>query len=83
MIGFQFQIGYIFWLRDWDSYWLDSRLLGHGNQETAMAASYDASVFWTFLSRDFYLKSSLASSLQIFIVVLNTIHFFVTQDCLP
>lgn len=83
IIGFQFQIGYIFWLRDWDSYWLDSRLLGHGNQETTMAASYDASVFWTFLSKDFYHKSSLASSLQIFIVVLNTIHFFVTQDCLP
>ena len=34
----QYSLGYVFFLRDWDSYWIDSRILGSGHGNTTLGA---------------------------------------------
>jgi hypothetical protein len=79
----QYALGYVFFLRDWDSYFLDSRLLGHGHKSVNVGADYNHSVYWTFISSDLYNSHWFTDRLKLAILALNTYYFFIRQWCLP
>ena len=85
ILSVQYILAYPFMntISGWDSYWLDSRLLGHGHGNTSVGASYHHTVYWNFLSEELYHDVEHIKKLKIAILGLNVYYFFIRQNCVP
>jgi uncharacterized membrane protein len=73
----QYSLGYVFFMRDWDSYWIRSRIFGAETNDMNVGASFDNTVYWNFLSREVYYSNWFTDWLKVLTLVFNVYHFFI------
>lgn len=78
----QYVLGFLFLMRDTDSYILDSRLFGHGpGKQDLVGAKYENSIYWTFVSRELYYSQAFNNQLKLGMLAMNAVYFFMRQNC--